>query len=190
MRFALVALLALTGCPSDSTSWGGGGGGFGGGGGGGGGYYYPDGGVGIYGACQQDSDCAGNSGATDAGSGVDAGSGTASDAGASGLVCARDGVCVPANEVMTVHVKWELQNQPASTATCASSTDLELDFSSAQDGYGYGYAPVPCVEGEFTITKLENYYTNVSLETQGQPGTGSSGMIPSGGGTVTLDLPY
>lgn len=188
MRYALVAVLALTGCPSDSTSWGGGGGGFGGGGGGGG-YYNPDGGQGVYGVCQQDSDCAGYVVPGDAGSGVDAGSGSSgSDAGATGVVCARDGVCVPADDVMTVHVKWTLQSMPASTATCASSPDLELDFSGG--AYGYGYAPVPCVEGEFTITKLENYYTNVSLEIEGQLGTGSNTTIPSGGGTVTLDLPY
>jgi hypothetical protein len=200
MRYALVAVLALAGCPSDSSYYGGGG--YGGGGGGGGYYPYPDGG-GVFGSCTQDSDCNPGSGGVDAGSGgLDAGSGSGSagsgsagsgsagsDAGAGGEVCARDGVCVPAADVITVHVKWTISGQPANATTCANNQSLELDFS-GNTGYGYGYAPVPCVEGEFTITKLEDYYTSVQLGTQYDPGSGSSGPIPSGGGTVSLDLPY
>jgi hypothetical protein len=178
MRTALLAALVMAGCSSDSSWGGGGGGGWGGGGGGG----APGPGGGPFGSCQRDSDCN-----PAAGSGVDAGSAGSG----TGQVCARDGACVPAADVQTVHVTWTILGQAAGSATCASVPSLELNFSQqgAGGGYGYGYAPVPCVEGKFTIDKLETTYNYVQLDVEYQGG-GSGAPIPPGGGTVALNLPY
>jgi hypothetical protein len=172
MRSVLFAVLVIAGCSSNTV---GGGGPVPSGGGPGGG----DGGGGGIGGCQQDSDCNGTSG-SDAGSG-------------NGEVCARDGQCVPASEVQTVHTVWTVGGQPASTATCANNADLEIDFSSTT-GFGYGYAPVPCVEGEFTVDKIETYYDYVQLGPDGDSEAGSGAAIPNapstgGAVTVSLDLP-
>jgi hypothetical protein len=183
MRLPLLTALALAGCPSSSMSWGGGGG-----------VGLPplEAGVGpgVGAQCTQDSDCNAGAGGVDAGAGSDAGA--SSDAGSgNGLVCARDGVCVPANEVYTVHTTWTLNGQPASASTCMQAPDLEIDFtSSSYDGYGYGYAPVPCMEGEFTVDKLETYYNYVQLVPQSGNLNGSAAAIPPSGGVVALDLPF
>ncbi len=133
----------------------------------GGGYYPPSsgggGGGGGFTGCESDTQCP------------------------TGNVCANDGECVPPADVMTVHVSWTLQGQPASTTTCANNDSLELDFTSGQGRFGY--APVPCMEGLFTVPKLPTWYTSVQLGIEYDPAQGSGATIPSSG-TVALDLPF
>ncbi|HUJ62437.1 MAG TPA: hypothetical protein VLX92_28235 [Kofleriaceae bacterium] len=162
MRTALLALVLAVGCTQPDPppqQWSPGGGGGGYGGGGGGG------GGGEEPGCHADTDCG------------------------SGLVCARDGECLEAGDVITVHTTWTLDGSAASASTCSGNPDLEIDFSD-DSGYGYGYAPVPCVEGEFTVDKLPNYYNAVSLSIAYDPGSGASAAIEDGGGTVSIDLPF
>ena len=130
-----------------------------GGGGGGGG----GGGTGL--VCQGDSDCGG------------------------GQVCARTGECLLPTDVQTVHVTWTLQGQPASTATCASSSQLEIDFPSGNDGW-WGWAPVPCDEGKFTVDKLPTWFTEADVSIDNDPGSTVTATIDAATGNASLDLPY
>ncbi len=106
-----------------------------------------------------------------------------------GEVCARDSECLPSGDVYAVHVTWTLQGQMANSTTCASSPDLELDFTSTTAGW-WGYAPVPCVEGKFSIDKLPIWYTTVQLGLEYNTAGGASGTIDMQTGTVAVDLPY
>jgi hypothetical protein len=108
---------------------------------------------------------------------------------ATGEVCARDSECLPAGDVYAVHVTWTLQGQTASATTCSSSPDLELDFTSTTAGW-WGYAPVPCMEGKFSIDKLPTWYTTVQLGLDGNTASGTTGTIDKQTGLVNLDLPY
>ncbi|HTR52157.1 MAG TPA: hypothetical protein VMJ10_15695 [Kofleriaceae bacterium] len=122
------------------------------------------GGGGVYG-CQADTDCA------------------------AGEVCARTYECLPPTEVRTVHISWTLEGQPASQSTCSTSPDLEIDFE--YDGGGWwGWAPVPCVEGVFTIDKMPTYDNDVAISIDGDPSTQQYGMLDATTGQVAIDLPF
>ncbi|MGE5184174.1 MAG: hypothetical protein ACM31C_19025 [Acidobacteriota bacterium] len=161
MRIALLGLL-LAGCVQQDPYPPGGGGG-------GGGYYPPppsggDGGT-SYG-CTSDASCG------------------------SGNVCARTFECLPASEVYAIHVTWTLQGQAASSTTCATAPDLQINFTGT-DGLWWGYAPVPCIEGKFSIDKMPIWYTTVQLERDSQDTTqGATAAIDSTTGAAALDLPY
>jgi hypothetical protein len=103
-------------------------------------------------------------------------------------VCARDGECLNPNDVRTVHVMWTMTGQPAGTATCMSSPDLDLTFFTSNEQFGF--SPVPCVEGKFTVDKLPSWFQSVELSRTGDYGSsGASGVFASDG-TATLDLSY
>jgi len=121
------------------------------------------GGGGVYG-CQADSDCGG------------------------GQVCARTYECLPPTEVQTVHISWTLEGQPASSTSCSSSPDLEIDFDYGNGGW-WGWAPVPCVEGVFTIDKMPTYDQDVAISIDGDPSTQQYGTLDSTG-KVAIDLPF
>lgn len=122
--------------------------------------------------CEADSDCA---------------------SAGSGQVCARDGECLDPSEVHTIHVNWTVSEQPASATTCGNAPDLMLTFYDGDvgdpDGYEFGFAPVPCVEGKFTIDKMPLVYTSVDL-VRNDDGTGGSNGVFDANGDVSLDLPY
>ena len=120
--------------------------------------------IGTVGACTQDSDCG------------------------PGNVCARDENCYAASQVRSAAVLWTLQHQPASATTCASSPDLQLDFIDDLHGASFGFAPVPCVEGRFSVDKLPTIYIAAQLGSTSAPGA-VEGSLDSAG-QLTLDLPY
>lgn len=106
----------------------------------------------------------------------------------SSYVCARDGECLTKDSVRIIHVVWTLDHEPASQASCASApAPLELSFSDQFGGSTFGFAPVPCVEGKFTIDKMPDLYTDVAFGPQ--YGTAVTGTFDATG-TATLDLPY
>src|SRR5439155_4231994 len=82
-----------------------------------------------------------------------------------GQVCARNGECVSASTVRMVKVTWTIRGQQASATACGSTPSLELWFNSPQDYFGY--APVPCMEGQFTIDKIPTRYDEVELDVDG-----------------------
>lgn len=131
----------------------------GGGGGGGGGTPY---------GCQSDAECG------------------------TGNVCARTFECMPASAVRVIHVNWTLLGQPASVATCANSQKLQIGFYSTSAGTDYpewGYAPVPCVQGKFTIDKFPTSFTRASLAPQNSYETPITGTFDATG-NASIDLPY
>jgi hypothetical protein len=122
------------------------------------------------------------------GTGGDTSFGCHQDADCGTSVCARDGECLPSSDVRTVHVLWTITGEPAGTATCASSPDLDLTFFTSSDQFGF--SPVPCVEGKFTIDKLPSWYESVELSRVGDYGSGGASGVFGQDGTATLDLTY
>jgi len=117
--------------------------------------------------CQSDGDCAG------------------------GDVCARDGGCWAPSEVRAVHVTWMLGGMPASTTTCASAVDLQIGFyAPGSNASELGYAPVPCVQGKFSVDKLPVAYTRVRLGRASSDHGWESAAFDGATGEATLDLPF
>ncbi len=106
-----------------------------------------------------------------------------------GNVCARTFECLPASDVHTIHVTWTLQGTAATTTSCTTSSDLEIDFSGSTAS-PWGYAPVPCMEGKFSIDKFPIDYTYVNLGRDGDVSSGSGAQIDATTGDATIDLPY
>jgi hypothetical protein len=94
-----------------------------------------------------------------------------------GAVCARDGSCLAESQVRMLVVKWTINGAQASQTTCARAPSFELVFSS--DSSFFGYAPVPCMQGQFTIDKLPRYYTTVELDIDGGGGPLGASAISS-----------
>jgi hypothetical protein len=115
--------------------------------------------------------------------------GCTSDTQCGSELCARDGECLPANDIYAIHVSWTLQGQAASTTTCANSSSLEIQFTGTNAAW-WGYAPVPCVEGKFSIDKMPTWYTDVDLMRDGETSGGAAGTIDAQTGILALDLPY
>ena len=80
-----------------------------------------------------------------------------------GELCTRTGSCQPASQVFAVHVNWTVKGLPASVGACAPSPDLQINFGVDADNAVFGFAPVPCVQGKFTVDKLPTNYTTVRL---------------------------
>ena len=111
--------------------------------------------------------------------------GCTDDSQCGGLSCARDGQCVSSSQLYTAHITWTVKTATADATSCANSPSLDLDFSGG--GGGFGFAPVPCMEGKFSIDRLETWFTGVHLYPDGDPGNGAYGTITAG--NVALDLP-
>lgn len=107
-------------------------------------------------------------------------------------VCARTFECMAASEVRIIHVNWTLLGQPASASSCSTSQKLQIGFYSYNAGTSYpdwGYAPVPCVQGKFTIDKFPTRYTEASLGRIDSVDTPTAGTFDATG-NVSIDLPY
>jgi hypothetical protein len=122
------------------------------------------------------------------GTGGDTSYGCHKDADCGTDVCARNGSCLPASSVVTVHVTWTVNDQPAGAQTCQVAPDLDLSFF-ASSGDEFGFAPVPCAEGKFTVDKLPSWYESVQLSRSGDYGTGG-GSAAFTDGTASINLVY
>ena len=118
-------------------------------------------------ACRSDGDCSG------------------------GDVCARDGGCWAPSEVRPAHATWALRGKPASPTTCAAAPDLQIGFYAPSSSIDeLGYAPVPCVQGKFSVDKLPVAYTRVRLGRATSDHGWQSAAIDGTTGEATLDLPF
>ena len=90
------------------------------------------------------------------------------DCGGNGEVCARDGECLPADEVQMVKVSWTIGGAAADATTCAPFPSFYLEFDGSMFEDTFGYEPVPCVQGQFTIDKLPTRFVQVDIGVQGQ----------------------
>jgi hypothetical protein len=117
------------------------------------------------------------------------GNGCAVDSCGANAVCARNHTCLPLDQVRTVHADWTLRGTPASLQSCAAAKDLLIAFfASTGSGSRLSYAPVPCVEGRFTIDKLPKTYDRVELGLESGMGTQHATIDATG--QAQLDLPY
>src|SRR5262249_32050475 len=108
----------------------------------------------------------------------------------SGNVCARTGACLPASQVYAAHVTWTLQGMPAGQATCEAALDLEIGFYRDSGIADLGYAPVPCIEGKFSIDKLPTSDTHVRLGRATADHAWQFTAIDAVTGDAMLDLPF
>jgi hypothetical protein len=99
-------------------------------------------------------------------------------------VCARSGECLARTSVREVTVKWTVNGESASAASCATHPDLYIQF------YGADYGdtlrlPVSCRDGSYSAPAVPKRYVQIELGVDG--GTGDLSPIdPSG--RVQLDL--
>jgi hypothetical protein len=75
-----------------------------------------------------------------------------------GDVCAADGACSAPNELVTAHVTWTVQGQPASSQTCAGAS-LLVGFvvGFGRDQIEYDFGPVPCGPGFYIKANLPSF---------------------------------
>src|SRR4029079_8282023 len=99
-----------------------------------------------------------------------------SQCGGSGNVCARDGECLSASSVRTIHVTGTMRGQLASDASCSQASQLEITFSDAT-GEQFGFAPVPCNAGKYPIDKFPTSYNAVDLSRIGDRADGAHGTF-------------
>jgi len=107
-----------------------------------------------------------------------------------GDVCARSGACLPPSQVHPVHVTWTLRGMPASRTTCGGTLDLQISFAMDAGIDDLAYAPVPCIEGKFTVDKLPNWYTQTRLGRATSNPAWQSAKIDGVTGDAMLDLPF
>ena len=103
-----------------------------------------------------------------------------------GQTCARDGECLPASEIRMVKITWTVRGQQANATNCAGTPSFELSFTSQANDF-FGYAPVPCVQGQFTMDKLPTFYDAVELDADGS-GSYLGASVIGAGATVSFDL--
>jgi hypothetical protein len=105
-------------------------------------------------------------------------------------VCARTGMCLPLDQVRAIHVSWTVSGQPASQTSCASSPDLLIELTSSIGVARLAYAPVPCVEGKFSVDKSPISIDQASLIRELGGGRPQQATIDATTGEASLDLPY
>ena len=108
-----------------------------------------------------------------------------------GQVCARTFECLGTAYVHSIHITWTIQTMAATQTACstASANDLEIDFSGNGED-PWGYAPVPCMEGKFSIDKMPIAYSYVNLGRDGDVSSGGGAKIDVTTGDAAIDLPY
>jgi hypothetical protein len=102
----------------------------------------------------------------------------------SGETCTRAEECAAPSQIRDVHVSWTIGGMPASATTCAAMPDLTIYFSGGS--HDLGFAPVPCVEGKFSIDTLPTWYDFVQLGQRGE--FAQSSLDDTGEATLDLDL--
>jgi hypothetical protein len=118
------------------------------------------------------------------------GGGCHDDSTCKGLVCARTGVCLSADQIRAVHVSWTVSGMPASQTSCASAPDLEIELDSPSGSGGrLAFVPVPCIEGKFSVDKAPISIDHVSLG-RSYGGGWQTAKIDAITGEASLDLPY
>jgi len=102
-------------------------------------------------------------------------------------VCTREGACLPPDQVRAVHVTWTVSGAAASATSCAGALDLELGLQGRGVG-GFSFAPVPCVEGAFTVDRLSKAYDRVELGREQSRDVQTASIDATG--DAALNLPY
>ncbi len=105
----------------------------------------------------------------------------------SGLVCARDGECLPASLVRAVHVRWTVRGAAPTAESCAAYAHMAVSFAAADAYDSVGFAPVPCPAGVFTVDKLPRRFRDASIRTEAGSDVAAGAFDATG--AVLLDLP-
>jgi len=112
------------------------------------------------------------------------------DSECGGDICARDGECIAASEVRQVKITWTINGMTANATNCGAEQDLYLQFDAPDPGDTFGFAPVPCMQGQFTIDRLPKRFDEVELGAEnGQPYVGFQQAAPiDANDTASFDL--
>lgn len=84
-----------------------------------------------------------------------------------GTVCTRSGECALPADVRSVDVRWTVRGAPASPSTCASNSDLYIDFIGDTLGDLASFDPVACATGQFFVDKLDRRFGRVEIGVDG-----------------------
>lgn len=101
-------------------------------------------------------------------------------------VCARSGECMARSGVREVTIRWTINGRGADSVSCASHTNLFLQFEGADYGDTLKFAPVACRAGSFLADKLPKRYQQVELGFEGS--TGDVSPIDATTAQVLFDL--
>jgi hypothetical protein len=107
-----------------------------------------------------------------------------------GNVCAADGQCRAPTDVSTAVVTWTIAGAVASATTCPRPS-LRVGFVTGLGRYQDEiiFAPVPCVEGKFTLINVPPY-NEVELGYDiGDDFARAQFTAPGSGGSTAFDLP-
>lgn len=104
------------------------------------------------------------------------------------MVCTRDGLCLPPDQVRAVHVTWTVSGAPASPTSCAAAPDLLINLTS-RGGFHLTFEPVPCAAGKFSVDRLPTEYDEVMLGRPSSHAPLERASIDAAGNAM-LNLPY
>jgi len=99
--------------------------------------------------------------------------------------CGRDDMCAPPSTLRQVTANWTIGGADANVMSCGTHPDLYIQFIGSDSGDTLGYAPVPCMNGQFTVDKLPTRFRQVELGVEG--GVSDRKAINTSG-IATLDL--
>jgi hypothetical protein len=94
--------------------------------------------------------------------GVTPGDECETDAQCGDLLCARDHVCEPPDQLRRLQIRWTVGQQTAGTSSCQGIASLDLSLTGPDDAK-FGLADVLCTIGVFTIDRLSLRFDRVKL---------------------------
>lgn len=78
-------------------------------------------------------------------------------------VCTRTNRCISMNDAINIHVQWTVHGAAPDASLCAPGPDLLIEFKGSGPGDFLGFAPVPCIEGKFSIAPMPRSIHTVEL---------------------------
>jgi hypothetical protein len=112
------------------------------------------------------------------------------DAQCGDLLCTRDHVCEPPDQIRRLQIRWTVGQQPAGASSCQGIASIDLSLTGPGDAR-FGLADVLCTIGVFTIDRLSLRFDHVrlsALDDRRREIASADGTISSDE-TVAVDLP-
>lgn len=112
-----------------------------------------------------------------------------SDTDCDGALCARNGECT--SELVFVQVRWTVDGQPPTEASCAAHPWLSVTFEDRDFEDALTYEPIRCTLGQISFDRMPIRYDAVELQARDGDGalvTSRRSEIEPPGLTIDWDL--